>query len=104
MGDIASTRWTEDGHRRWDGFGHDCHRTRVTMFLMGKSLQEQQRSYLLHILDVANRGRVELRRGNLLHKAAIAEDEDEYRVAMRTRSVENINICVVEVSTNVRSI
>ena len=102
MGDIASTRWTEDGHRRLDGFGHDCHRTRVTMFLLLKSLQEQQRSYLQHILDVAVRGRVELRRGNLLHKAAIAENEDEYRVAMR--SVENINICVVEVLTNVRSI
>ena len=103
MGDIASTRWTEDGHRRWDGFGHDCHRTWVTMFLLGKSLQEQQRSYLHHILHVAERGRVELRRGNLLlHKAAIAENEDEYRVAMR--SVENINICVVEVSTKVRSI
>ena len=100
MGDIASTRWTEDGHRRWDGFGHDCHRTWVTMFLLGK-LGSQQRSYLLHILDLAERGRVELRRGNLLHKAAIAENEDEYRVAMR--SVENINICVVEVSTKVRS-
>ena len=73
------------------------------MFLLGKSLQEQQRSYLHHILHVAERGRVELRRGNLLlHKAAIAENEDEYRVAMR--SVENINICVVEVSTKVRSI
>ena len=101
MGDIASTRWTEDGHRRWDGFGHDCHRTWVTMFLLGKSLQEQQRSYLLHILDLAERGRVELRRGNL-HRPAIAENGDEYRVAMR--SVENINICVVEVLTNLRSI
>ena len=32
----------------------------------------------------------------------IAENGDEYRVAMR--SVENMNICVVEVLTNVRSI
>ena len=94
MGDIASTRWTEDGHRRWDGFGHDCHRTWVTMFLLGKSLQEQQRSYLHHILHVAERGRVELRRGNLLlHKAAIAENEDEYRVAMNEECREYKHMC-----------
>ena len=49
--------------------------------------------YLLHILDLAERGRVELRRGNLFHKAAIAENEDEYRVAMNEECREYKHMC-----------